>query len=75
MSTKQLAVNVVSRSNQQSSLSLLRPPLVQAIHRAFHEVNLQTSVANMKRSISEESFERVFLYTHLSQFGCNQIRF
>ena len=30
MSTKQAAIAVVSRSNQQSPLSLLRPPLVKS---------------------------------------------
>ena len=59
-------------SNQRSPLSLLRPPLVRRGQSGvLCSKSFEQGLANMKRSISEESFERVILYTHLNQFECN----
>ena len=57
MSTKQPAVAVVPRLNQQSPLSLLRPLLVRSGPLGVPCSNLW----NMKRSISKESSEMCFI--------------
>ena len=63
MSTKQPAVDVVSRSNQRSPLSLLRPLLVRSVHQAFNVVNLSSKCSKHEAfHFREESLERVFLY-------------